>query len=50
MGVAPGYSHITSAANTLWGRKGKVEVISMGSEAFLFKFPDVDTKKLGIAV
>lgn len=44
VGKAPGYSLIASTANTLWGRKGRVEVMSMGNEAFLLKFPDLATK------
>lgn len=33
----PNYNHILSTANLLWGRKGKVEVMSYGEGGFSFQ-------------
>lgn len=44
VGSSPNYYQIQSAAILLWGRKGKVDVMSMEKEVFLFNFHDIDTK------
>lgn len=38
IGSSPKFSQIQGDVNQLWGRKGRIEIIELGSENFLFKF------------
>lgn len=43
-GMHPTMVIFKAATNLLWGTKWNVEVMTMGKEAFLFKFHNVDTR------
>lgn len=42
--LAPRLAHVQGTINSLWGRRGRIEVIDLGADAFLFKFDNLKMK------
>lgn len=45
-GSSPNISVIQASVNNLWGRWGRIDVIALGNDGFLFTFACNDTKTL----